>query len=128
MLKKISIRTGLLVLLALMTLMLLGVSIMGITAINKGNRSLDVVNRIQGIELNSLFLANTNLLRARTTAALAVRKMEIGLPDEATTVTLRTAAYIEHSHKELKTFVDAGTVTQKGKCWRMPSWQATTPF
>ena len=56
MLKKISIRNGLLVLLALMTLMLLGVSVMGISAINKGNRSLDVVNRIQGVELNSLFL------------------------------------------------------------------------
>lgn len=115
MLKKISIRTGLLVLLALMTLMLLSVSIMGIIAINKGNRSLDVVNRIQGIELNSLFQANTNLLRARTTGALAVRKLEIGLPDEAGTVLQRTAAYIDHSHKELKIFVDAGTVTAKGK-------------
>ena len=54
MLKKISIRSGLLVLLSLMTLLLLVVSIMGIIAIQKGNRSLDVINRIQGIELLSL--------------------------------------------------------------------------
>ena len=115
MLKKISIRTGLLVLLALMTLMLLMVSVMGIVAINKGNKSLDVVNRIQGIELNSLFLANNNLLRARTSAALSVRKIEIGLLDEGSAITARSAKYIETSHKELKRFVDAGTVTAHGK-------------
>ena len=48
MLKRISIRSGLLALLGLMTLLLLIVSVMGITAIQKGNRSLDAVNRIQG--------------------------------------------------------------------------------
>ncbi|QEW33809.1 HAMP domain-containing protein [Erwinia billingiae] len=115
MLRKISIRTGLLVLLALMTLMLLGVSLMGIVAINKGNRSLEVVNRIQGIELNSLSLTNNSLLHARTTAALSVRKMEIGMIDEATLATQRVSAYIELSKKGLKTFVDAGTVTAQGK-------------
>ncbi|MGE9551207.1 methyl-accepting chemotaxis protein [Erwinia amylovora] len=115
MLKKMSIRTSLLVLLALMTLMLLVVSIMGIIAINKGNRSLDVVNRIQGIELNSLFLANNSLLRARTMAALSVRKMEIGLIDEASVATTGAGNDIETSHRELKRFVDAGTVTAHGK-------------
>ncbi|WP_455915892.1 methyl-accepting chemotaxis protein [Pantoea agglomerans] len=115
MLRKISIRTGLLVLLALMTLMLLGVSLMGIVAINKGNRSLEVVNRIQGIELNSLSLTNNSLLRARTTAALSVRKMEIGMIDEATLATQRVSSYIDLSRKGLKTFVDAGTVTAHGK-------------
>ena len=115
MLKKISIRNGLLVLLALMTLMLLGVSVMGISAIKKGNHSLDVVNRIQGIELNSLFLANNGLLRARTTAALAVRKMEIGMMDDASVATNRAESYLETSQQELKRFVDAGTVTAHGK-------------
>lgn len=46
--KQLSLRTGLLALLAFMTLLLLAVSFMGIVAINKGNRSLDVINRIQG--------------------------------------------------------------------------------
>lgn len=58
MLKRISIRTGLLALLAMMTLLLLVVSVMGIIAIQKGNRSLDVINRIQGIELNALYMSN----------------------------------------------------------------------
>jgi len=115
MLKKISIRNGLLVLLALMTLMLLSVSVMGISAINKGNRSLDIVNRIQGIELNSLFLANNGLLRARTTAALAVRKMEIGMIDDASSATERAEKYLNTSQQELKKFVEAGTVTATGK-------------
>lgn len=115
MLKKVSIRAGLLVLLALMTLMLLMVSVMGIVAINKGNRSLDVINRIQGIELNSLFLANNNLLYARVASALAIRKMEIGLPDESRTVATQAGVYIAASREEMKKFVDAGTVTAHGK-------------
>ncbi|WP_067704094.1 MULTISPECIES: methyl-accepting chemotaxis protein [unclassified Erwinia] len=115
MLRKISIRTGLIVLLALMTLMLLSVSVMGIFAINKGNRSLDVVNRIQGVELNSLFLANNSLLRARASAALATRKMEIGMLDESSAITLLVKNNVANSHVEIKRFVDAGTVTTHGK-------------
>lgn len=80
--KQLSLRTGLLALLAFMTLLLLAVSFMGIVAINKGNRSLDVINRIQGIELNSLYQSNADLMRARANAALAVRKIEIGLLEE----------------------------------------------
>ncbi|MCX8958248.1 methyl-accepting chemotaxis protein [Erwinia psidii] len=115
MLKKVSIRTGLLVLLALMTMMLLVVSVMGIIAINKGNRSLDVVNRIQGVELNSLLLTNNNLLYARAAAALSIRKMEIGLPNESRAVYGQASTYIAASHEEMKKFVDAGTVTAHGK-------------
>ncbi|WP_428945047.1 methyl-accepting chemotaxis protein [Pantoea sp. FN060301] len=115
MLRKISIRNGLLVLLALMTLMLLSVSVMGIVAISKGNRSLDVINRIQGIEQNSLYQANALLLRARTAGALSIRKLEIGLLDEADVATARAQEYAENSHKLLKRFVDAGTVTAQGK-------------
>nr|MBA2816443.1 hypothetical protein [Candidatus Pantoea persica] len=48
-----------------MTLLLLAVSVMGIVAINKGNCSLDVINRIQGIELNALYQSNGDLMRAR---------------------------------------------------------------
>lgn len=115
MLKKVSIRTGLLILLASMTLMLLIVSVMGIIAINKGNRSLDVVNRIQGIELNSLFLANNNLLYARAASALSVRKMEIGLPDESRAVYGQAVIYIASSRAEMEKFIDTGTVTAHGK-------------
>ncbi|WP_338634733.1 methyl-accepting chemotaxis protein [Erwinia persicina] len=115
MLKRISIRTGLLALLALMTMLLLVVSVMGIIAIQKGNRSLDVINRIQGIELNALYMSNGNLLRARATAALAIRKLEVGLPDEAGSIATRSASYVALSESELKRFVDAGTVTEHGR-------------
>ena len=95
MLKKVSLRSGLLLLLACMTLLLLLVSVMGIIAINKGNRSLDVINRIQAIELNSLYQSNSGLMSARTNAALAVRKIEIGLLDEGTAISKHAAADLD---------------------------------
>lgn len=113
--KQISLRTGLLALLAFMTLLLLAVSFMGIVAINKGNRSLDVINRIQGIELNSLYQSNADLMRARANAALAVRKIEIGMLEEGAAVTRLSQADVVSSQQNLKRFVDAGTVTAHGK-------------
>jgi len=113
--KQLSLRTGLLALLAFMTLLLLAVSFMGIVAINKGNRSLDVINRIQGIELNSLYQSNADLMRARANAALAVRKIEIGLLEEGAAVTKLAQADVVSSQQSLKRFADAGTVTAHGK-------------
>ena len=115
MMNKLSLRTGLLALLAFMTLLLLAVSVMGIVAINKGNRSLDVINRIQGIELNALYQSNGDLMRARATAALAVRKIEIGLLDEGAASTKQALADVQASQRSMKAFVDAGTVTAYGK-------------
>ncbi|MDO6408414.1 methyl-accepting chemotaxis protein [Pantoea phytobeneficialis] len=113
--KNLSVRTGLLTLLAFMTLLLLAVSTLGIYAINAGNQSLDVINRIQGIELNSLYQSNADLMRARASGALAVRKIEIGLLDEGAAVTKQAQADVVTSQKHLKDFVDAGTVTAQGK-------------
>lgn len=113
--KKLSLRTGLLALLAFMTLLLLAVSVMGIIAINKGNQSLDVINRIQGIELNALYQSNGDLMRARATSALAVRKIEIGLLEEGTTAAKQAQADVQDSQRNMKAFVAAGTVTAHGK-------------
>lgn len=115
MIKKLSIRTALLTLLAFMTLLLLVVSAMGISAINIGNQSLDTINRIQGIELNSLYQSNADLMRARASAALAVRKIEIGLLDEGSSVTKQAQADVASSQRHLNAFIDAGTVTAQGK-------------
>ena len=115
MFKQLSIRTALLTLLAFMTLLLLAVSAMGISAINAGNQSLDALNRIQGIELNALYQSRSELMRARASAALAVRKIEIGLLDDGDVVTKQTQAAVESSHKYLQAFVEAGTVTAHGK-------------
>ena len=97
-----------------MTLLLLAVSAMGIYAINSGNQSLDAINRIQGIELNSLYQSNADLMRAAP-AALAVRKIEIGLLDEGATVTKQAQADVASSQRHLTAFIDAGTVTAQGK-------------
>ncbi|MCZ4060113.1 methyl-accepting chemotaxis protein [Pantoea sp. LMR881] len=113
--KQLSLRTGLLAMLGFMTLLLLAVSFMGILAINKGNRSLDAINRIQGVELNSLYQSNAELMHARTLAALAVRKIEIGLLDDGAAVTKQAQADLATSQKNLKQFIDAGTVTAHGK-------------
>ncbi|WP_158781237.1 methyl-accepting chemotaxis protein [Pantoea sp. BAV 3049] len=115
MIKKLSIRTGLMILLATMTLMLLVVSLMGITAISKGNSSLDVVNRIQSTELNSLFNANTYLLRTRTISALAARNLEKGNADRAMSVIGRADGFVKVANEEIKLFTEAGTVTARGK-------------
>ncbi|WP_147194575.1 methyl-accepting chemotaxis protein [Pantoea sp. CCBC3-3-1] len=115
MMKKISIRTGLTLLMITMTLMLLAVSVMGITAINKGNRSLDVVNRIQGAELNSLFSANTYLLRTRTISALAARKMQTGQTEQAREVINQADDFVQNANDEFRQFINAGTVTAQGK-------------
>jgi len=113
--KKLSLRTGLLALLAFMTLLLLAVSVMGIIAINKGNRSLDVINRIQGVELNALYQSNGDLMRARATSALAVRKIEIGLLDEGAALAKQAQADVQGSQQNMNAFVAAGTVTAHGK-------------
>ncbi|MCA1178795.1 MULTISPECIES: methyl-accepting chemotaxis protein [unclassified Pantoea] len=113
--KQLSIRNGIRALLFFMTLLLLAVSFMGIYAINAGNQSLDAINRIQGIELNKLYQSRSELMRARANAALAVRKIEIGLLDDGTKVTAQAQAAVDSSHKLLQAFVDAGTVTAHGK-------------
>lgn len=115
MIAQLSLRTALLSLLICMTLLLLAVSGMGIYAINAGNQSLNAINRIQGIELNSLYQSNADLMRARASAALAVRKIEIGLLDEGTAVTKQAAADVASSQRHLQAFIDAGTVTAHGK-------------
>lgn len=54
-------------------------------------------------------------MRARASAALAVRKIEIGLLDEGAQVTKTAQADVAASQQNLKRFVDAGTVTAEGK-------------
>ncbi|VTR29735.1 Tar ligand binding domain homologue [Serratia fonticola] len=78
MLKKITVKAGLIALLSLMTLLLIVVSIIGVKAINDGTRSLQTLNQILGEELGSLANSSNLALRARTAASLAVRQREIG--------------------------------------------------
>lgn len=83
MLKTLSIRTGLLSLLAVMTLLLLIVSGIGIYALTQSSSSLQRINHLQGEQMVQLNSGYTLILRARNEASQAVRMMEIGMLDDA---------------------------------------------
>ena len=73
MLKTLSIRTGLLSLLAVMTLLLLIVSGIGIYALTQSSSSLQRINHLQGEQMVQLNSGYTLILRARNEAGQAVR-------------------------------------------------------
>lgn len=83
MLKTLSIRTGLLSLLAVMTLLLILVSGIGIYALTQSSASLQRIDHLQSEQITQLNEGYTLLLRARNEAGQAVRLMEIGMLDDA---------------------------------------------
>ena len=83
MLRTLSIRTGLLSLLAVMTLLLLLVSGIGIYALTQSSTSLQRIDHLQSDQMTQLNEGYTLLLRARNEASQAVRLMEIGMLDDA---------------------------------------------
>ncbi|EHD20233.1 MULTISPECIES: methyl-accepting chemotaxis protein [Brenneria] len=100
-LKNISIRAGLLTLLLLITLLLLVVSAMGILAIKKDRQALLALNQIQGTELGSLLNGYNLTLRARGSATLAVRKIEMGRLEEGTQETAIVESNLLQSQQEI---------------------------
>ncbi|MBS3890262.1 methyl-accepting chemotaxis protein [Serratia marcescens] len=115
MLKKITVKAGLIALLSLMTMLLIMVSVIGVNAINEGSRSIHTLNQILGEELGSLANSSNLTLRARTAASLAVRQREIGQIDVADATVGRIYGYLEQSNKEMARFVGVGTVTERGR-------------
>ncbi|MFS2225461.1 methyl-accepting chemotaxis protein [Pantoea sp. B65] len=105
--KNISIRTGLLSLLALMTTLLLIVSVMGMVAINKSYQSLLAVNNTQGVQLGNLASSNTNMQRIRVVASLAVRNIELNKLDDGASAAQRAATYADTADRELQQFFAA---------------------
>ncbi|MGL5700116.1 MAG: methyl-accepting chemotaxis protein [Kluyvera sp.] len=83
MLRTLSIRTGLLSLLAVMTLLLILVSGIGIYALTQSSASLQRIDHLQSDQITQLNESYTLLLRARNEAGQAVRLMEIGMLDDA---------------------------------------------
>jgi Methyl-accepting chemotaxis protein len=115
MLKKITVKAGLIALLSLMTMLLIMVSVIGVNAINEGSRSIHTLNQILGEELGSLANSSNLTLRARTAASLAVRQREIGQTDVSDATVGRIYGYLEQSNKEMARFVGVGTVTERGR-------------
>lgn len=83
MLKSLSIRSGLLSLLAVMAFLLLVVSSLGLYALQHSSTSLERMNQLQSGQIARLNEGYISLLRARNEAGQAVRQMEIGLLDDA---------------------------------------------
>ena len=124
MLKKITVKAGLIALLSLMTMLLIMVSVIGVNAINEGSRSIHTLNQILGEELGSLANSSNLTLRARTAASLAVRQREIGQTDVSdATVTERGRelsnrlqnsyrAYLEQGVKPMAAAIKAGKIDE----------------
>ncbi|MFW0976141.1 methyl-accepting chemotaxis protein [Leclercia pneumoniae] len=114
MLKTLSIRTGLLSLLAVMTLLLLLVSGIGIYALTQSSSSLQRINHLQGEQLVQLNAGYTLILRARNEAGQAVRMMEVGLLDDAAKSVKNINAEFAQAQKTLKAVIDGGVTDPQG--------------
>ena len=115
MLKTLSIRTGLLSLLAVMTFLLLLVSGIGIYALTQSSSSLERINHLQGEQLVQLNSGYTLILRARNEAGQAVRMMEVGLLDDAAKSVKNINNEIALAQKTLKNVFDSGVSNPEGE-------------
>ncbi|MDH6634220.1 UNVERIFIED_ORG: methyl-accepting chemotaxis protein [Lelliottia amnigena] len=115
MLKTLSIRTGLLSLLAVMTLLLLIVSGIGIYALTQSSSSLQRINHLQGEQMVQLNAGYTLILRARNEAGQAVRLMEIGMLDDAAKSVQNINREVAQAQKTLKGVIDGGIDNPKGQ-------------
>jgi len=115
MLKTLSIRTGLLSLLAVMTLLLLLVSGIGIYALTQSSSSLQRINHLQGEQLVQLNSGYTLILRARNEAGQAVRMMEVGLLDDAAKSVKNINDEITQAQTTLKNVIDGGVNDPEGE-------------
>ncbi|WNJ79031.1 methyl-accepting chemotaxis protein [Cedecea neteri] len=114
MLRNLSIRTGLLTLLAVMTFLLLVVSGIGIYALQQSSASLERINRLQGEQMVRISDGYILLLRARNEASQAVRQMEIGMLDDATKATQKIVGEVGLAQKNLKSVIDSGVNDDQG--------------
>ncbi|POU04253.1 methyl-accepting chemotaxis protein [Escherichia sp. ESNIH1] len=115
MLRTLSIRTGLLSLLAVMTLLLLLVSGMGIYALTQSSSSLQRINHLQGEQMARLNEGYTLILRARNEAGQAVRMMEVGLLDDAGKSVKNINSEVAQAQKGLQETIGAGVEDERGQ-------------
>ncbi len=115
MLKTLSIRTGLLSLLAVMTLLLLIVSGIGIYALTQSSTSLQRINHLQGEQMVQLNAGYTLILRARNEAGQAVRMMEVGLLDDAAGAVKTINREVALAQKTLKGVIGGGVADEQGQ-------------
>ena len=127
MLKTLSIRTGLLSLLAVMTLLLLIVSGIGIYALTQSSASLQRINHLQGEQMVQLNAGYTLILRARNEAGQAVRMMEVGLLDDAARAVKTINQEVALAQKTLKGVIGGGVALKRGVVvYALPIGKVTT--
>ncbi|QTF07253.1 HAMP domain-containing protein [Brenneria izadpanahii] len=114
MLKNITIKVNLIVLLSVMVLLLTLVSVIGVSSISQGTKSLTTIDKIQGKEVSALASSYAASLRARTAAALGAQQLRSGELLLAKESIARAQNYAEVSHKEMERFLAYGTVTAHG--------------
>ncbi|MDR3431480.1 MAG: methyl-accepting chemotaxis protein [Rouxiella aceris] len=115
MLNKMSVKTGLIALLVIMTLILLLVSTLGLNAIRQGTASLQQVNQLQGEKLGSLANSYIFSLRARVATAVAVHQLEIGMLDDSAATMKRVDSYIQSSDRQVGAFLAIDDKDEQGR-------------
>jgi len=115
MLKNISVRTALIALFTIVTALLLFVSAISLMAIKNDNRSLEDINYIYGDIMDRLQQNNSNLFRARATAATAVHQLETHELELAEKNIIRVSNYVQQAQKEMDNFLNSHIETPEGK-------------
>ena len=115
MLKNISVRMALICLLAAITMLLLLVSTIGLTAVQSGNRALKEINFIHAEVMSQLYQGNSNLFRARATAAIAIYQMESGQQLLVEKNIERVKEHVKTAQKKMDGIFASSIKTPKGK-------------
>ena len=115
MLKHLSVRTALICLLTAVTMLLLVVSFIGLTAVQKGNRSLEEINFIHQDVMTQLNQSNSHLFRARATAAMAIHQIETHQQQIAEKNILRVLNYVKEAQKQMDSVIASPIKTPEGK-------------
>lgn len=117
MLKNLSIRTGLLSLLAVMTFLLLLVSGIGIWSLNQSSAALQRINHLQSEQQATLQGSYTRILRARNEAGQAVRQMEVGLLADAANSSKNIEQEITSARQTLETYFASQSDDEDAQQW-----------
>jgi len=115
MLKNLSIRMGLLSVLAVMMLLLLLVSGIGIYALTQSSSSLQRINHLQGEQILRLNEGYTQILRARNEAGQAVRLMEVGLLQDAQKSVSHIDSELSQGRKTIKGLLESNIDDEQGQ-------------
>jgi methyl-accepting chemotaxis protein len=114
MLRNLSIRTGVLTLLALMMFLLLAVSGIGIYALQQSSVSLERINYLQGEQMGRLNNGYIMLLRARSEAATTVRQIETGMLENAAKSAKSVADKVAQGQQQIKLFLGSDMGNEEG--------------